>query len=102
MGLGIIVINVNIKRHTRVPLRHKLTQSIIKNLRNALNLFMTVNDIIVINVNTIANKRVLLRNTLNLSIMGTDIIIPLLGRNVIVTGGSFLFYVGAYPSLGGN
>ena len=75
MGIGIIVINVNIKRHTRVPLRHILNWSIKKNLRNAMNLFMTVNNIIVINVNVIANKRVLLGNTLNQSIMGTGIIV---------------------------
>ena len=53
MGIGIIVINVNIKWHTRVPLRH-----IKKNLRNAMNQFITLNNIIVINVNTIANRRV--------------------------------------------
>jgi len=28
--------------------------------------------------------------------------IPLLGRNVTLTGGSFVFYLGAYPSLAGN
>ena len=59
----------------RVPLRHILNRSIKKNLRNAMNLFMTVNNIIVINVNTIANKRVLLGNTLNQSIMGIGIIV---------------------------
>ena len=75
MGIGSIVINVNIKRHTRVLLRHILNRSIKKNLRNAMNLFMTVNNINVINVNTIANKRVLLSYTLNLFIMETGIIV---------------------------
>ena len=63
------------KQHTRVPLRQILNWSIKKNLRNAMNLFMTVNNIIVNNVNTIANKRVVLGNTWNQSIMVIGIIV---------------------------
>ena len=116
MGIGIIVINVNIKRHTRVPLRHILNRSIKKNLRNAMNLFMTVNNIIVINVNVIANTRVLLGNTLNQSIMGTGIIVinvnmkrhksvqsrHTLNLSITLTGGSSVLYIGASPSLVDN